>query len=219
MERTWQTFLADEKQEAYFQAILDFLKTEKAKGKVIYPKFADIFNAFKFTPFENVKVVLLGQDPYHGPMQAHGLCFSVPEGVPPPPSLQNIFLELKQDLGLPLPKHGNLQKWAQEGVLLLNTVLTVEAGKAHSHAKIGWEIFTDKVIKILNEEKEGLIFLLWGAPAQAKINLIDQSCHYILKSTHPSPLSAHRGFHGCGHFSKTNELLKAMGKEPIDWRL
>lgn len=217
--QTWQDLLADEKKQPYFQQILKFLEKEKNAGKVIYPKSADIFNAFKYTPFPEVKVVILGQDPYHGPNQAHGLCFSVQKGVAPPPSLKNIFIELHQDVGIDIPKHGCLEAWAKQGVFLLNTVLTVEAGKAHSHANIGWERFTDKVISIINEQKTGVIFLLWGTPAQRKMQLIDKQRHYVLTAVHPSPLSAHRGFFGCRHFSKTNTLLRQMGKPEIDWRL
>jgi uracil-DNA glycosylase len=217
--KTWQTVLAAEKHQAYFQQILDFLKTAIAAGKKIYPQNADIFNAFRYTPFDQVKVVILGQDPYHGVSQAHGLCFSVQPGITPPPSLQNIFKELHADIGVPIPQHGCLEKWAQQGVLLLNTVLTVEAGQPQSHANIGWERFTDKVIQILNEEKQGLIFILWGAPAQRKAQLIDAKRHIILKAPHPSPLSAHRGFLGCKHFSKVNALLRQMGKPEIDWSL
>lgn len=217
--KTWQTLLSAEKQKPYFQEVLNFVKSEAAAGKRIYPKSSDIFNAFKYTPFEDVKVVILGQDPYHGPNQAHGLCFSVQEGTPPPPSLKNIFQEIHHDLKLPVPKHGNLEKWAKQGVLLLNTVLTVEAGKPQAHANKGWEKFTDKVIQILNEEKSGLIFLLWGAPAQRKGQLIDKTRHHVLQAPHPSPLSAHRGFLGCKHFSKTNGLLREMGKKEIDWGL
>ncbi len=217
--KTWQTVLAYEKHQPYFQKILDFLKTEQATGKKIYPKSADIFNAFKYTPFENVNVVIIGQDPYHGANQAHGLCFSVQPGIATPPSLHNIFLELQTDLANPLPSHGCLEKWAKQGVLLLNAVLTVESGKPQSHANIGWETFTDKVIHILNEEKEGVIFLLWGSSAQRKGQFIDASKHHILKAPHPSPLSAHRGFLGCRHFSATNQLLKQQGKPEIDWSL
>lgn len=217
--QTWQDLLADEKKQPYFQQILQFLEKEKNAGKVIYPKSADIFNAFKYTPFPEVKVVILGQDPYHGPNQAHGLCFSVQKGVAPPPSLKNIFIELHQDVGIDIPKHGCLEAWAKQGVFLLNTVLTVEAGKAHSHANMGWERFTDKVISIINEQKTGVIFLLWGTPAQRKMQLIDKQRHYVLTAVHPSPLSAHRGFFGCRHFSKTNTLLRQMGKPEIDWRL
>jgi uracil-DNA glycosylase len=217
--QTWQDLLADEKKQPYFQQILKFLEKEKNAGKIIYPKSADIFNAFKYTPFPEVKVVILGQDPYHGPNQAHGLCFSVQKGIAPPPSLKNIFIELHQDVGIDIPKHGCLESWAKQGVFLLNTVLTVEAGKAHSHANMGWERFTDKVISIINEQKTGVIFLLWGTPAQRKMQLIDKKRHYVLTAVHPSPLSAHRGFFGCRHFSKTNTLLRQMGKPEIDWRL
>jgi uracil-DNA glycosylase len=215
----WADVLAAEKNKPYFNAILDFIKEQRRQGKIIYPAQQNIFNALKFTPYEKVKVVILGQDPYHGPNQAHGLCFSVKPGVPPPPSLQNIFLELHNDLGIPIPAHGCLEKWAEQGVLLLNTVLTVEGGKAQSHANIGWQQFTDKVIASLNEHPKGIVFLLWGSHAQNKIDLIDTSKHHILCAPHPSPLSAHRGFIGCKHFSKTNELLQQMGRTPIDWTL
>ena len=217
--QTWETFLKGEREQPYFQAALNFIKQERSKGKVIYPPQADIFNALKLTSFENVKIVIIGQDPYHGPGQAHGLAFSVKPGVATPPSLQNIFKELHDDLSIPIPNHGCLENWAKQGVLLLNTSLTVEAGKPQSHATIGWEKFTDKVIQILNSEKQGLIFLLWGSPAQRKAEMIDPTKHYILKAPHPSPLSAHRGFLGCKHFSKANELLRKMGKKEIDWQL
>ncbi len=219
MPQTWQDVLGHEKQLAYFQSILQFLKTEAEKGKKIYPAPENIFNALKLTPFDEIKVVILGQDPYHGPRQAHGLSFSVLPGIAPPPSLQNIFKEIHDDLGLPIPKQGHLDKWAKQGVLLLNTALSVEAGKPQSHANIGWHQFTDKIIEKINQEKEGVVFLLWGSPAQKKAALIDSQKHYILKAAHPSPLSAHRGFFGCKHFSKTNEILKKLGKEPIDWSL
>lgn len=218
-EKTWQTLLAGEKQQPYFQKIMDFIKSERTKGKTIYPKQSDIFNALKYTPFENVKVVIIGQDPYHGPGQAHGLSFSVLPGIKPPPSLQNIFKELHNDVGFKIPNHGTLIKWAEQGVLLLNAVLTVEAGKPQSHANIGWENFTDKIIRSINDEKEGVVFLLWGSPAQRKGAHIDTKRHYVLKTTHPSPLSAHRGFLGSKHFSQTNTLLKKMGKQPIDWQI
>lgn len=215
----WQTLLADEKKQPYFQSILQFLNTEWAAGKKIYPAKSDMFNAFRYTPFEEVRVVILGQDPYHGPGQAHGLCFSVKPGITPPPSLQNIFQELHDDLGLPIPGQGCLEKWAKQGVFLLNTVLSVEAGKPQSHAQIGWERFTDTVIRLLNDKKQGVIFLLWGSAAQRKGQIIDTRRHHVLKTVHPSPLSAYRGFMGCRHFSKTNELLREMGKPEIDWRL
>lgn len=218
-EETWQTYLAEEKRKPYFQAILDFLKTEKARHKTIYPKQEDIFNAFKLTPFDSLKAVILGQDPYHGPRQAHGLAFSVQKTVQPPPSLENIFKELQNDLGIPKPTHGCLEKWGKQGVLLLNTVLTVEAGQAHSHANIGWETLTDKVIQILNDHKKNLVFLLWGSHAQKKGQMIDPIKHCILKAPHPSPLSAHRGFLGCRHFSKTNAFLEKVGGKSIDWSL
>ena len=217
--KTWEIALKGEKEQPYFQAALNFVKQERAAGKVIYPIQADIFNALKYTPFEDVKVVIIGQDPYHGPNQAHGLCFSVKPGVPTPPSLQNILKELRDDLGIPIPKHGCLEKWTKQGVLLLNASLTVEAGKPQSHANIGWEKFTDKVIKVLNDQRKGLIFILWGSPAQRKGEMIDPTQHYILKAPHPSPLSAHRGFFGSKPFSKTNDLLRKMNKSPIDWSL
>lgn len=214
---TWQSLLAGEKSQPYFRKILEFLDKERASGKTIYPPQKDIFNALKLTPFADVAVVVIGQDPYHGPHQAHGLAFSVQPGIPSPPSLQNIFLELKNDLNCPPPKSGCLENWAKQGVLLLNTVLTVEAGKPQSHANIGWQQFTDKVIECLNEHPQGMVFLLWGAPAQQKARLINPFKHRILTAPHPSPLSAHRGFLGCKHFSKTNELLTQMGRSPIVW--
>lgn len=214
---TWQQAIGEEKSKDYFKQVLNFVKTERASGKIIYPPHKDIFNALKAAEFDKVKVVIIGQDPYHGPNQAHGMCFSVQKGVPAPPSLKNIFKELHSDLGLNIPPHGCLQKWADQGVLLLNTVLTVQAGNAHSHAGKGWEMFTDKVIQELSESREGLVFLLWGSHAQKKAEFIDLTKHEILKAPHPSPLSAHRGFLGCKHFSKTNALLEQLGKEPIDW--
>ncbi len=217
-DASWKT-LACEKQQPYFQSILQFLKSEQAAGKKIYPASTDLFNAFKYTPLDQVKVVILGQDPYHGPDQAHGLCFSVKPGIAPPPSLKNIFQELKSDLGLPIPTHGCLEHWAKQGVFLLNTVLSVEASKPQSHAKIGWETFTDKVIHLLNDHGQGIVFLLWGAFAQQKGQIIDTTRHPVLKTVHPSPLSAHRGFLGCRHFSKTNQLLRDAGKAEIDWQL
>lgn len=216
---TWQSVLAGEKEKPYFMEMMALLERERASGKIIYPPRADVFNAIKATPFDVVKVVILGQDPYHGPNQAHGMCFSVRPGVPAPPSLVNIFQELHNDLGLSKPNHGYLQKWAEQGVLLLNTVLTVEAGNAHSHAKIGWETFTDRIIKELNEKHTGLVFLLWGSHAQRKCEIINPTRHFLLKAPHPSPLSAHRGFLGCKHFSKCNALLEKQGKTVIDWQL
>ena len=218
--KTWHDVIGREKEEQYFQETLSFVRQERESGKIIYPPAADVFNAFKYTEFDDVNVVIIGQDPYHGPNQAHGLCFSVLPGVAVPPSLLNIYKELKSDIpNFEIPKHGYLQSWAQQGVLLLNTVLTVEAGKAHSHAKSGWERFTDKVIEVLNEEREGVVFLLWGSHAQKKGQFIDKTKHHVLTSVHPSPLSAHRGFLGCRHFSKTNALLVQAGKKPINWQV
>ncbi|UDG80130.1 uracil-DNA glycosylase [Candidatus Steffania adelgidicola] len=217
---TWQDTLSQEKTLPYFQNTLDFIAKERTAGITIYPPDKDVFNAFRFTELNAVKVVILGQDPYHGPSQAHGLAFSVNLSVPIPPSLLNIYRELARDIsGFLIPKHGCLQQWTQQGVFLLNTVLTVEAGKAHSHGNLGWKIFTDKVIEILNIHREGIIFLLWGAEAQKKAGLIDLRRHHILKTAHPSPLSAHRGFFNCHHFSRTNTLLKQHNQQPIDWRV
>lgn len=213
---TWYTQLEEEFQSPYFAALKAFLVEDRARHPV-FPKGGDIFAAFKRTPFDRVRVVLLGQDPYHGPGQAHGLCFSVPQGIPPPPSLQNIFAELERDLGMPRPMHGDLSSWADQGMLLLNATLTVRAHEAGSHQGKGWERFTDAAIRRLSERRNGLIFLLWGRSAQNKEALIDTTRHYILKAPHPSPLSAHRGFIGCGHFSTVNELLLAQGHAPIDW--
>ncbi len=214
----WHEQLAGEFTAAYFSALKRFLLEERDRHTV-YPKGKDIFAAFQHTGFEQVKVVILGQDPYHGPGQAHGLCFSVPKGIPPPPSLRNIFLELTRDLGFPAPEHGDLSTWAQQGVLLLNSTLTVRDGQAGSHQGHGWERFTDAAIQRLSAHHKGTIFLLWGRSAQAKEVLIDADKHYILKAPHPSPLSAHRGFIGCGHFSMANELLLAQGRQPILWSL
>jgi uracil-DNA glycosylase len=217
IEASWKEVLHKEFTKPYFEQIAAFLKIEKAQGKTIYPPGSLIFNAFDKTPFTQVKVVILGQDPYHGPGQAHGLCFSVPDGIAFPPSLVNIFKELKDDVGLPIPKNGNLTKWATQGVFLLNASLTVRAGEPMSHAKIGWAEFTDAVIKIISSEKKGVVFLLWGKFAQDKQLLIDETKHYVLKAAHPSPLSAHNGFFGCKHFSKTNNLLMQQGFNAIDW--
>tara|TARA_Y100000034_G_scaffold39870_1_gene49160 strand:- start:901 stop:1500 length:600 start_codon:yes stop_codon:yes gene_type:complete len=196
------------------------IDAERAAGKAIYPPASEVFNALTLTPLDNVKVVILGQDPYHGPGQAHGLCFSVQSGVKTPPSLVNIYKELAQDIeGFHIPEHGNLTAWAEQGVLLLNTVLTVEQGKAHSHAKWGWETFTDAVIKSVNDTQHGVVFLLWGSHAQKKGQNIDTQKHYVLNAPHPSPLSAHRGFLGCRHFSQTNTLLSQQGKTPVNWQV
>ena len=218
IESSWKMVLADEFNKEYFLELKSFLLEEKKTYRV-FPAGKSIFNAFDHTPFDRVKVVLLGQDPYHGAGQAHGLCFSVPEGVPKPPSLVNILKELKSDLGYDEPLHGNLTKWADQGVLLLNATLTVRENQAGSHQNHGWETFTDAAIKQLSERREGLIFILWGNYAIAKKALIDTSRHAILSSVHPSPLSAHRGFFGCRHFSQVNNLLRQHGVEEIDWRL
>lgn len=217
---SWKSVLKDEFGKLYFQQLVTFLKTEKTLGKVIYPPGKLIFNAFDHTLFDKVKVVILGQDPYHGEGQAHGLSFSVPAGIKPPPSLVNIFKEIKQDLGIDIPpNYGNLEKWANQGVLLLNAALTVRAGEPFSHAKYGWAEFTDEVIKKISDEKTNVVFLLWGKFAQEKQALIDETKHFILKAAHPSPFSADKGFFGCKHFSKTNQLLMQHGLEPIDWKL
>ena len=200
-------------------ALSEFLRGEKARGKTIYPPGPDIFNAFAHTPFDKVRVVILGQDPYHGPGQAHGLSFSVRPGVRVPPSLQNMFKEIEDCLGIPRPDHGCLTPWADRGALLLNAVLTVEAGNAGSHQGKGWEGFTDAAIDALNREREGLVFMLWGSHAQRKGQLIDGKRHLVLRSVHPSPLSAHRGFMGCGHFAKANAWLESRGEPPVDWSL
>lgn len=214
----WAHRLAAEFAAPYFKELKDFLVEERAHYTV-YPRGRDILRAFQVTPFDTVRVVILGQDPYHGPGQAHGLSFSVPHGVPPPPSLQNIIKEVQRDIGPFTPFGGDLTPWAAQGVLLLNATLTVRAGQPGSHRGHGWERFTDAAISTLSKERDGLIFLLWGSHAQAKETLIDAARHYILKAPHPSPLSAHRGFLGCGHFSKVNEILQAQGREPINWTL
>jgi uracil-DNA glycosylase len=201
------------------RALADFLRVEKRAGKVLYPPGAEIFNAFEHTPFDKVRVVILGQDPYHGPGQAHGLCFSVRPGVPTPPSLVNVFKEIQRDLGIAPPDHGCLMTWADRGVLLLNSVLTVERGNAASHQGKGWEGLTDAAIDALNRERDGIVFMLWGSYAQRKGQLIDRRRHCVLTSVHPSPLSAHRGFIGCGHFSAANRYLEDQGQAPLDWSL
>lgn len=217
---TWHDVIGQEKQQPYFQDTLKFVASERAAGKTIYPPQKDVFNAFSSTELENIKVVILGQDPYHGPNQAHGLSFSVLPGIPAPPSLVNMYKELITDIpGFERPNHGYLQSWAEQGVMLLNTVLTVEGGNAHSHAKLGWETFTDKVIAAINDNREGVVFLLWGSHAQKKGRIIDLNRHHVLAAPHPSPLSAHRGFLGCKHFSQANALLVQQGLQPIDWHL
>ena len=219
IEPSWKQELKEEFDKPYFEQIVHFLKEEKKAGKVIYPPGKLIFNAFECTPFSKVKVVIIGQDPYHNPGQAHGLSFSVPDKIQPPPSLVNIFKELHNDLDIPIPSTGNLEKWAMQGVLLLNASLTVEANKPMSHSQLGWHLFTDAVIKHISKGKEHVVFMLWGRFAQNKETLIDASKHNILKAAHPSPFSAHSGFFGCGHFSKTNNWLREHGEKPIDWSL
>jgi len=218
INESWKKILSNEFESDYFIQLKNFLVEEK-KSHTIYPPGKQIFAAFDLTPFDEVKVVILGQDPYHGDGQACGLCFSVQDGVKPPPSLQNIFKELESDVGVKISTNGNLEKWAKQGVLLLNATLTVRANMAGSHQNKGWEIFTDNVIKALSEQKEGLIFILWGNYAQAKETLINTKKHHVLKAAHPSPFSVYRGFLGCKHFSKTNDLLRKMGQTEINWRL
>lgn len=219
LEESWKARLLPEFQQPYMQQLRAFLLQRKQQGHVIYPKGNEYFNAFNYTPFDRVKVVILGQDPYHGPNQAHGLCFSVRPGVALPPSLINIFKELNRDLGIPMPSHGCLTHWAEQGVLLLNAVLTVEQGQANAHQGKGWEQFTDAVIRELNEHREGIVFMLWGSYAQKKGQFINRRKHCVLTAPHPSPLSAHRGFLGCGHFSRANEYLRQRNQTPIDWSL
>jgi len=218
IEEGWKSVLMDQFQSPYFATLKEFLLEEK-KQYILYPPGRLIFNAFQRTSFEKVKVVILGQDPYHGKGQAHGLCFSVPPGIPQPPSLVNIFKELHSDLETPVPEHGNLEKWADQGVLLLNATLTVRDSQAGSHQKRGWETFTNSVIELVSQKKSGVVFLLWGRFAQAKESLIDGSKHLVLKASHPSPLSAYNGFFGCRHFSRTNDYLVQQGKSGIDWSL
>lgn len=219
LEPGWKEALGEEFRQPYMQELGAFLRREKAAGKQIYPPGPLIFSALNSTPLDKVKVVIIGQDPYHGAGQAHGLCFSVQPGVAVPPSLVNIYKELKRDLNLDIPRHGNLQRWADQGVLLLNTSLTVEHGVAGSHARIGWQRLTDRIIEVASERCEHLVFMLWGAHAQGKAKLIDSTRHLVLKSVHPSPLSAHRGFIGNGHFSRANQFLRERGIEPVDWQL
>ncbi len=218
LEPSWLALMREEFDQPYMRELRRFLVDEKSKHTV-FPPGSEIFNAFAHTPFDDVRVVILGQDPYHGMGQAHGLCFSVRRGVRPPPSLQNIFKELQGALGIPLPTHGDLTAWADQGVLLLNTVLTVRAHHANSHRNRGWERFTDRIITLLNDRKDGLVFVLWGSSAGKKASMIDPNRHKILRSPHPSPLSAYRGFFGCGHFQAINAHLRSQGHVPIDWAL
>ncbi len=218
LENDWAPLLAPEFEKDYYQNLRQFL-IDEYKTRVIYPNQYHIFNALHFTPYKDVKVVILGQDPYHGPNQAHGLSFSVQPGVPAPPSLVNIYKELHSDLGCFIPNNGYLKKWADQGVLMLNTVLTVRGGEANSHKGQGWEQFTDRIIQLLNERPEPIVFMLWGSHAQSKISMITNPKHCILKTVHPSPLSAYRGFLGCKHFSKANDFLASAGQAPIDWQI
>ncbi len=217
-DNDWEELLADEFQKDYYQQLRRRLAYEY-KNFTVYPDMNDIFNALKQTAYQDVKVVILGQDPYHGPGQAHGLCFSVQKGVPAPPSLVNIFKEIQQDIGAPIPAHGELTEWTRQGVLMLNTVLTVRAGQANSHRGLGWETFTDRIISLLNERQQPIVFLLWGANARSKTALITNKAHKILTCAHPSPFSADHGFFGCRHFSKANQFLMENGLSPIDWEL
>jgi uracil-DNA glycosylase len=219
LSEAWQKQIGDYLASEPMQNLATFLRQEKAKGKIIYPSNAQLFAAFNATPFEKIKVVILGQDPYHGPGQAHGLSFSVPDGVTPPPSLVNIFKELSRDYGMPAPQTGNLKAWADQGVLLLNAVLSVESSKPGSHQNKGWEAFTDEVIRQISNQREGVVFMLWGAYAQAKGKIIDNQRHCVLRAPHPSPLSAYRGFIGCGHFSSANRYLQGRGQTPIKWQI
>jgi uracil-DNA glycosylase len=213
----WKDLLKEEIESEYFDQIIHFLLDEEKKGKNIYPPFQNLFNALNLCSLHDTKVVIIGQDPYHGEGQAHGLCFSVSKGVPKPPSLVNIFKEIEKSTGLKMPEHGDLSHWAKQGVLLLNSILSVQASMAGSHQKIGWQEFTDAIIQKISDEKEAVIFLLWGRFAGQKADLIDEGKHYILKAAHPSPFSAHNGFFGCNHFVITNEILKSIGRKPIRW--
>lgn len=217
--RGWDRWLADEFRQPYMRQLAEFLASEERAGKTLYPPSQLCFNALNSTPLDEVNVVILGQDPYHGPGQAHGLCFSVRPDVPPPPSLVNIFKEIATDLGIAPPDHGCLQPWAEQGVLLLNSVLTVEQANAGAHQNKGWEAFTDRVIEIINQHREGVVFLLWGSYARKKGRIIDRNRHLVLEGPHPSPLSAYRGFFGCRHFSRANEWLEQKGRKPVDWAL
>lgn len=219
LEPSWLAKLASEFDQPYMQQLRSFLQQERQQGKHIFPAGDEFFNAFAHTPLEKVKIVILGQDPYHGEGQAHGLCFSVRPGVKIPPSLKNIYKEINAELGLPIPTHGHLTAWADQGVLLLNSVLSVESGNAASHQGKGWETFTDRVIDVVNREREGVVFMLWGSYAQRKGAIIDTTRHCVLKAPHPSPLSAHRGFFGCGHFQAANDYLQQRGVASVDWSL
>lgn len=219
LEPSWKARVGAWFERDEMRELSTFLRQRKAAGATVYPPSADIFAAFDATPFDAVKIVILGQDPYHGPGQAHGLCFSVPAGVPVPPSLDNIYKELARDIGFQRPDHGCLLPWARQGVLLLNSVLTVEAGRAGAHAGKGWEGFTDHVVEVLDRQRNDLVFLLWGSYAQAKGKVIDTGRHRVLRAPHPSPLSAHRGFIGCGHFSAANQYLLRTGQVPVEWAL
>ncbi|MGS0673692.1 uracil-DNA glycosylase [Shewanella sp. 0m-4] len=217
---SWSSFIEEQQQQGYFQSVQQFVEAERAAGKVIFPPEHEVLAAFDATPLDKVRVVLIGQDPYHGPNQAHGLCFSVKKGVKTPPSLVNMYKELVTDIdGFTIPDHGNLTRWAEQGILMLNTVLTVEQGKAHSHAKSGWETFTANVLTLLNEQSQPIIFVLWGAHAMKKGKGINAIQHQVISGPHPSPLSAYRGFFGCQHFSKINQLLQARGEKQIDWQV
>ncbi len=217
LSASWKAQIGSQFEQPYMLALKTFLQQEKTAGKTIYPPMSDIFNALNHTSFESAKVVIIGQDPYHGPGQAHGLCFSVKPGIDVPPSLRNIYQELNTDIGMPIPPHGTLTAWADQGVLLLNAVLTVEHSKAGAHQGKGWETFTDSVIEALNRQREGIVFLLWGSYAQKKGKMIDRAKHCVLEAPHPSPLSAYRGFFGCKHFSRANDYLLSRGQSPIDW--
>lgn len=219
LEESWKQALAEEFAAPYMASLKEFLLHEKQQNKIIYPKNRDIFNAFKYAPIDSVRVVILGQDPYHGPNQAHGLCFSVLPGIKPPPSLVNIYKELRADLNIVPVAHGDLTAWAKQGVLLLNATLTVEQGKPASHYGKGWELFTDRVISVLNEQSKPIIFVLWGSNAQKKGQYIDETKHVVLRAPHPSPFSAAKGFFGCKHFSKINNILCSWGQQPINWQL
>ena len=219
LEASWLAELAPEFEQAYMRRLREFLRSEEKLGKQVFPSGDELFNAFSHTPLDKVKVVILGQDPYHGEGQAHGLCFSVKPGVKTPPSLKNIYKEIHAETGLDIPTHGHLTHWADQGVLLLNSVLSVECGQAASHQGKGWETFTDRVIDVVNRQREGVVFMLWGSYAQRKGEIIDAGRHCVLKAPHPSPLSAHRGFFGCDHFNAANAYLKKQGVSGIDWSL